>query len=243
MSPEVMIVGVYHLGDTPDLIKVESKDDNDIKQQAMEVVDALSRFNPTKVAVEAVCEDQPRINERYQKYQLDDSNPLKNEIDMIGFPLAEKSGISEISCVDWMGDEDDSTPLNDILHYAKENEPERYQKIMTTLESLQLEFEEFSGLSILEGYKRINEAETIKWGHQIYMELAMIGEKKDYYATSWLTWWYKRNLIIYSNVRRLISSSEDRVLLLIGGGHVHLVKQFLEESGVCTVVEANEYLK
>jgi len=29
MSPEVMVVGVYHLGDTSDLINVERKNDND----------------------------------------------------------------------------------------------------------------------------------------------------------------------------------------------------------------------
>ncbi|QFF99127.1 hypothetical protein PB01_09960 [Psychrobacillus glaciei] len=243
MRPEVMIVGVYHLGDTSDLIKFESKDDNDLKLQAKEVVDALSRFNPTKLAVEAEWEVQSKLNESYRKYQLDDPKPTKNEIQMIGFPLAKKSGLSEVSCVDWRGDDNEDTSLEDILKYAEEYEPERYKKIMTTyVEPMQREFEKLSQLSILEGYKRVNEAETVKKMHQVYMELAMIGKKKDYYATGWLTWWYKRNLIIYTNVRRLISNPQDRILLLVGGGHVHLIKQFLEESEVCTVIDANEYL-
>ena len=46
MSSEVMIVGVYHLGNTTDLINIERKNDTDLKLQAKEVVDALSRFNP-----------------------------------------------------------------------------------------------------------------------------------------------------------------------------------------------------
>jgi len=162
---------------------------------------------------------------------------------MIGFPLAKESGISEVSCIDWRGDDNEAAPIDDILQYAKEYEPERYKKITTTyLEPMQHEAEELSRLPILEGYKRVNQAETVKKMHQFYMEFAMIGKEKDYYAMDWLTWWYKRNLILYTNVRRLISTPQDRVLLLIGGGHVHLIRQFLEESGVCTVVDANEYL-
>lgn len=243
MKPEVMIVGVYHLGETSDLISMERENNNDLQLQAKEVVDALSRFNPTKLAVEAEWEVQSKLNESYRKYQLDDSNPIKNEIQMIGFPLAKKAGISEVSCVDWRGDDNESAPIEDILQYAKEYEPERYEEIMTTyMKPMQREMEELSKLTILAGYKCVNEVEIVKKMHQFYMEFAMIGKEKEYYAMDWLTWWYKRNLIIYTNVRRLLSTSQDRVLLLIGGGHVHLVKQFLEESGVCTVVDANEYL-
>lgn len=141
------------------------------------------------------------------------------------------------------GDDNEIATIGDIFQYAKEYEPERYKKIMTTyMEPMQREAEEWSKLPILEGYKRVNEVETVKKMHQFYMEFAMIGKEKDYYAMDWLTWWYKRNLILYTNVRRLISTPQDRVLLLIGGGHVHLIKQFLEESGVCTVVDANKYL-
>ena len=243
MKPEVMIVGVYHLGETSDLISMERANDDDLQLQAKEVVDALSRFNPTKLAVEAECEVQSKINESYRKYQLDDSNSAKNEIQMIGFPLAKKAGVSEVSCVDWRGDDNESAPIEDILQYAKEYEPERYQEIMTTyIEPMQREMEELSNLTILEGYKRVNEAKTVKKMHQIYMEFAMIGKGKEYYAMDWLTWWYKRNLILYTNVRRLLSTPQDRVILLIGGAHVHLIKQFLEESGVCKVVDTNEYL-
>ena len=125
----------------------------------------------------------------------------------------------------------------------KNMNPNAIRRLMTTyLEPMQREAEEWCKLSILEGYKRVNEAEIVKMLHQFYMEFAMIGKEKDYYAMDWLTWWYKRNLILYTNIRRLITSPQDRVLLLIGGSHVHLIKQFLEESEVCTVVDANEYL-
>lgn len=103
MKPEVMIVGVYHLGSTTDLISIERDNDRDVMLQAKEVVDALIRFNPTKLAVEAECEIQSRITKSYRKYQLGELKPSENEIEIIGFPLAERLGISEVSCVDWRG--------------------------------------------------------------------------------------------------------------------------------------------
>lgn len=244
MKPEVMIVGVHHLGETPDLIKVEQKSINDLKIQSKAVVEVLSQFNPTKLAVEAVYGEQENLNKNYQNYQLGDFKQRKNEIELIGFPLAETMGISEIDCIDWMEDENEYADFGDILQYAKEHESERYNHIVQKyFEPMQLLAEELSTISILEAYKRWNNIETIKYLHEIYMEIAMIGKDKNYYGIDWLTWWYKRNLIIYTNLRRVITNPQDRVLLLIGGGHVHLIKQFLEESGTCTVIDANEYLK
>ncbi len=183
MKPEVMIVGTYHLGSTPDLISVEHDNDRDVKLQAEEVVNALSRFNPTKLAVEADCEMQSMVNESYRKYRLGELTPTENEIEIIGFPLANKSGINEVSCVDWRGDDSESAPIGDILQYAKEHEPERYKKLMTAyLEPMQREAEEWSKLSVLEGYERVNEAEIVKMLHQFYMEFAMIGKGKNYYC-------------------------------------------------------------
>lgn len=244
MKPEVMIIGVHHLGETQDLIKVEQKNINDLKIQSKAVVEVLSQFNPTRLAVEAVHEEQESLNKNYRNYKLGDSKQRKNEIELIGFPLAEKMGISEIDCIDWMEDENEYADFGDILQYAKEHESERYNHIMQKyIEPMQLLAEELSTISILEAYKRLNNIETIKYLHEVYMEIAMIGKEKNYYGIDWLTWWYKRNLIIYTNLRRVITSSEDRVLLLIGGSHVHLIKQFLRESEACKVIDANKYLK
>ena len=243
MKPEVMIIGVHHLGETPDLIKVKQKSINDLNRESQEVIEVLSQFKPTKLAVEAVRGERENLNKNYRNYQLGSFKQRKNEIELIGFPLAEKMGISEIDCIDWMEDENEYADLGDILQYAQEHETEGYNHIMQNyIEPMQLLSKELSTLSILEAYRRWNNPETIKYLHEVYMEIAMIGRGKNYYGIDWLTWWYKRNLIIYTNLRRVIMNFEDRVLLLIGGSHVHLIKQFLKESKACKVIDAKEYL-
>ncbi|WJY27285.1 DUF5694 domain-containing protein [Sporosarcina trichiuri] len=92
MKPEVMIVGVYHFGETADLTKVDQKSMETLTAESQEVVEALIRFNPTRLAVEAVPENRGSLNERYAKYQAGDTTLEKNEIDLIGFPLAKQAG-------------------------------------------------------------------------------------------------------------------------------------------------------
>lgn len=102
MRSEVMIVGVYHLGETLDLTKVEPKSLKELKLESKEVVQALSKFNPTKLAVEVVREEQTELSENYQDYQLDDLNQKKNEIELIGFPLAKKWGfVKSLVLIGW----------------------------------------------------------------------------------------------------------------------------------------------
>ncbi|GKV70112.1 hypothetical protein NCCP2716_26100 [Sporosarcina sp. NCCP-2716] len=243
MKPKVLVIGVYHFGETTDLTKVEPKSMEEFTSESHEVVQVLSRFNPTRLAVEAVPENSVMLNERYAAYLAGDVLLEKNEIDLVGFPLAKQAAIQEISCVDWMGDISDYAELGDVLQYAEEHEPERYQHLMRHyIEPMQQEASEMVNLTVLDAFRRLNHPKVVRDMHEVYMEFTMIGKEKNYYATDWLTWWYKRNLIIYTNMRRLITSPQDRVLLLIGSGHVHLVKQFLRESGVCDVVDAGEVL-
>lgn len=75
----------------------------------------------------------------------------------------------------------------------------------------------------------------------MYMHIARIGRGSDYVGIDWMRWWYQRNLILFANLAD-ISSSNDRVLLIIGAAHVHLVAQFLKESGLFEIVSVGEFL-
>ncbi|HJF34277.1 MAG TPA: DUF5694 domain-containing protein [Sporosarcina psychrophila] len=244
MRAKVMVVGVYHLGETNDMISVEKKVVGDFAEQVDELVEALAAFHPTKLAVEVLTELQGEVNEKFRNYRHGNAISPRDEVEIIGFPLAKRSGIEEISCIDWMGSETNYPSFDEALQYASEQQPEWYESITENyIKPMQNDARILSELKLLEAFQRINHPQSVKWNHQFYMDYAMIGKMDEFVAADWLSWWYKRNLIIYSNVRKLISTSEERILLLIGGGHVHLVKQFLSESNQCEVVEAIDYLK
>ncbi|MFC7677341.1 DUF5694 domain-containing protein [Paenibacillus sp. GCM10028914] len=70
----------------------------------------------------------------------------------------------------------------------------------------------------------------MKKHHTMNINIARIGEIDNYIGLEWLNWWYQRNLIIFSNLARIATSCEDRLLLIIGASHVQILSQFLVES-------------
>ncbi len=103
-------------------------------------------------------------------------------------------------------------------------EPEKYEPLINT-------------------YIRLNQPEGRLADHQHYLRAARIGQKAQYPATNWVSHsWYDRNLKIFVNLTRITESAEDRILLLIGAGHVYLVQQFLQDSGDYVVESPLQYL-
>ena len=71
-KPKVMVLGTFHMGYTPDLHRVEY--DNLLSPERQEeirkVVNALKRYNPTKVACEVIKEKNDFLNKEYQQYNF-----------------------------------------------------------------------------------------------------------------------------------------------------------------------------
>lgn len=88
----------------------------------------------------------------------------------------------------------------------------------------------------------MNDPSFILANHEVYMHVARIGGWDNYIGLDWLRWWYQRNLIIYANLTKLIDTNNDRIFLIIGCDHVYTVKQFLKESGLFEVEDANTYI-
>lgn len=96
--------------------------------------------------------------------------------------------------------------------------------------------------TILDMLRSCNNPESVERDHRAYVNMARIGVGKNHVGVGWLRWWYERNLIVYANVMRLVESADDRILLIIGAAHIHLVSQFMRESGLVEVELGYEYL-
>jgi len=68
------------------------------------------------------------------------------------------------------------------------------------------------------------------------------GKDDLYPGADWVQYWYGRNLKIFVNLTR-ITEPGDRILLIIGAGHVWLVQQFAKESGYYILESPLKYLK
>ena len=238
---KVMILGTFHLRYTPDLYRKEIGGINSIErqQEIRQVIDHVKEFRPTKMAFEVVKSENTRLNTEYERYLKGELKPVVDEVHQFGFPIAAESGHKMVYAVDWM-EAVGNRSIGEVYEWAKANQPKLLSFIEETYQKPNnASMEKIDNIYELMQY--LNDERVIRLSHESYMALARIGNGENYVGIDWLRWWYQRNLIIYKNLAELIAPDE-RVVLLIGGSHIHLISQFLKESNLVEVVPASMYL-
>jgi hypothetical protein len=95
--------------------------------------------------------------------------------------------------------------------------------------------------SLVDLYRFSNQPWNLRKEHQLYFTLARVGNDNRYPGANWVQDWYGRNLKIFINLIRVIESN-DRVLLIIGLGHVRILQQFARDSGHFNLANPLKYL-
>ena len=62
-------------------------------------------------------------------------------------------------------------------------------------------------------------------------------------GVDWVKGWYERNLTIFVNLCRLLTSPSERVLVIYGAGNLPLLTQFYRESEEYSLEKVNTYIE
>lgn len=201
-----------------------------------ELVLKVAKFEPTKIAVEMEAEKKEDLNEKYKKYTLGSYNLEMSEIFQVGFRIGSMLGHDQIFPVDWRGNPD--MDYGQVESWLKENQPELLSEIYDGINIPELT----ESKSVLDYYRELNEPSWLNKLHKMYVNMARIGDVDNYIGMKWLSWWYERNLIMFSSLARITESEDDRILFKVGCSHSKIVTNFLEESNVGEVVQPTCYL-
>ena len=246
----ILLVGTFHFEDAGlDTYKPEHKIDVRAKERQREieeVVECLARFRPTKVAVEARLANAERLNERYRAYVSGAAELRADEIDQIGFRLARVMEHPAVHAIDAKGRWYEEMDLED---YAKEHgQLERlqasekpwmdyYQALWRSHDVGKTE------RTIRETLVEANHPERIRQSHGSYLIGAFkVGVGDDYPGVDAKTAWYNRNLRIFANIQRITSGPEERIVVLIGAGHLPILRHAIESSPEYRLVEVADVL-
>ena len=226
------------------------------RQSEMEqLVTQLQAFSPTKIAVYVDERDDAEINANYQGYLEGTYEPTRSLLDQIGFRLAKQMGHPKLYCVaDWPKHRPIRDKIDDhLMDYATFAETHNQEHLLWSISSsgvkvradvdgtVWVEREGYEPL--IDMYIRMNDPEQMRADHQSYLRTARIGLKDQYPGANWVAhWWYAHNLKNFVNLTRITESTDDRILLIVGAGHVYLIQQFLEESGDYIVESPLQYL-
>ena len=261
-KPTIMILGSEHLANWGAAAYNIKMDDILVpKRQAelQQLVEQLARFKPTKIAVAVDTRRAAELQLEYDTYLKDDFQLQRHEIHQIGFQLAKQMEHLKIYCVGYfwtkrsprLPESKIDWNFMDYRTFAKTHDQEHFLrpppitegKIVKDREGTTwIEPEKYEPL--IDMYIRLNKPEGRLADHQAYLKSARIGLGDEYPGANWVIHgWYATNFKIFVNLTRITESADDRILMIIGAGHVYLVQQFLKESGDYIVESPLKYLK
>ncbi len=249
----VLVLGVFHFQDAGrDTYKPVFTFDvrSPARQKELDqVLTKLAAWKPTRIAIEQDVDLQPRLDSLFARYPAGGLDTLRNEIYQIGFKLAKRLGLSDVAAVDA-----DASPLDSAM---TQQEWENRQKALVRGPLSTTNWDaRFTALyraddslkairSLSETLIYANSPERLATGHGHYLVNNLLnGAPGDYFgADGFVSAWYNRNIRIYSNLVRLIRTPAERVLLIIGAGHVPILRHLLQSSPVVRLDEVSAVLR
>lgn len=226
---EVLLLGSYHMANPgADQFNLEADDVllPERQREIAEVVDRLSAFRPTHVAVEAPWGDSATL-ERWREVRSGEREPRRNEEEQIGFRLAKRLGHETIHPIDFrLGLDFDA--LNGVVEQDPALGSQMQKMAAMGEEAISLMAEWLREGSIGHMLYRMNEPDNLARAHWPYVEIFLpMVAGENYGGAELVADWYERNLRIFANLLRTATSPEDRVFVVFGQGHIPILRQLV----------------
>jgi hypothetical protein len=213
------------------------------QQEIAEVVERLARFAPTKIATEAPYRDT-WSTAAYSKYRDGQYTLGRNETEQIAYRLAKQLNLPTVHPVDYpmfmsgLTPSEIEDPKPNPAAKPKAGSPPKEQPLSE--EDLLLRKS-----TVREYLLHLNDPNLIRKGQAQYMKMLLPNPSSIaiYARADLVTNWYKRNLRILTNLNRVTEIGKDRVLLVIGAGHLAILRQLAGDSDYFCLVDPEAYLK
>ncbi len=246
---QLLLLGTFHFKDAG-LDGYKPKHDIDIlsaarQRQLGDLLDRLEAFAPTRIAVEWKRGDQARLDERYRAYLAGEFEISSNEIYQLGFRLGKRLGHDRLWAVD--AESRRYEPSVDTEKWAKQHDQgwifdhdwhKRFKKLY------EWEDRQKTLVPLSDYFLYMNSSERLALGHGHYLVGSFkAGDGTAYPGPDNLGgWWYVRNLRIFSNLLQLAREADDRVLFIVGAGHVPIIRHGALSAPDIKLIEVREVL-
>lgn len=258
-----MLLGTYHM-DNPGLDEVNVDADDvladDRQAELRELVDDLAEWEPQRVAVERPYDRDEEVNSRYKEYQSGEreydreetfpaphprrnnrNSECRSEVVQLGFRLADRLNHDYVPAVDEHPNESryDPDPFED-------RDIDSNRKTSATVEDQETTKaegdEQLESSTIPEYLAWVNGERNLRKNHDIMFDRGIREVDEPFGSPIALAYWYERNIRIVHHLWRTMNADDDRIVLLIGSGHIRVLRHLLEESPMFCPVSPLPYL-
>jgi hypothetical protein len=244
--PTLMVLGSVHLGNPNHDLHDADVDDvlaPERQRQIRAVVDALAAWKPTRVAVEWLHKDQAKLDQRYADYRAGRLKLRADETDQIGLRLAAKLNLPRVDAVDWLDEFPGADADYDRQLGARLGHEEARLAAMSDPKISRDQTELVRSHTVAGFLRMINKPAYMADLNRLDYDTALLGGPEINPGANWVGAWHARNLKILDNLIRLDAAPSDRILLVIGVGHAHLLNEYAQDSHAFRLERPEAWLK
>lgn len=250
---EVMTLGTFHFAFyNKDIDTIDKADQIDVldpvwQSEIIDIVERISKFNPTVIAIESDLKNQSRTDSLYHEYVSGNYTLRRTESEQIGFRLAKRLGLKTLYCTNAWGTlpADADSVLYGSDSTARQQFMDYFYHSPDSLKMYNKEYV-FKTKGILTELQEMNSDDHIKkdLGNYLISVFKYQTEDNPYFGVDFTTgWWFNRNLRIFRNIQQITVTPTDRILVIYGAGHLNILNILFDASPEYKLVKANDYLK
>ncbi|MEQ9437732.1 MAG: DUF5694 domain-containing protein [Cyclobacteriaceae bacterium] len=261
---EILLLGTDHLSQTYDQANPNPNTDalTPVNQQSIgEFLALVEKFDPDMVMVEQLPDRQAEVDSLYALYlknklDVESLEYPRHELYQLAFRVGKNAGVKEIACVNYKGGTSQGILDNGDNIEIYQNETKALRNIVK---------EKYEGLnngtlSFKAFLTFLNQPEAYNMIYRLrYMTPARVRNgtftdpdemvdvdfiDTEYIGAELISVFKNRDYKIYSNIlQHKLQKNPQRILLIIGVGHIGSLKSIFRDDYEFEVIDANEYLK
>ena len=244
---EVFLLGTFHFHNPgADLVKVKSMDilSEQRQKEIREVVENIKKFKPDVIFIEWEPSRQGRVDSLFAVYKKNNGKTeRKDEDHQVVFPVARELGNVEIICVD---DQTTDFPFDSVMLVAKRaGQTANMAKFEADMKKMGDDNNARQAkMSIGELLLYCNgdayRDEDLNFYHQ---DIPVIGGLDNSVGAHLTSEWYRRNLIIYSQILNRVTDKHQPIMVMFGASHVDLLRDFFKYNHQFETVDTPKILR
>lgn len=236
---EILLIGTFHFNNPgADVVKTKTFDINTKSSQndLKEIAKKITEFKPTKIFVEWPYKQQNSLDSTYAKFKKDGIYKT-NEIYQIAFRAGKLIDEAQIIAIDY---NDTNFPFGKLMASIKKNKQTDIEMYLTaTIKRLEKDTNDKidSNISLKEMLYDNNTKEERDDMNEFYEKILTVGDNEDFIGAYLTSEWMRRNLYMWSLLKKNTTINDERVMVLLGSSHIAMIKNYIDANEDWKTVE------